>query len=74
MDREELRRRIQSRPHSVRFSELRALLEAYGWTMARIRGDHHYFVGPDGERLSVPLDRPHLKAAYVREALKLLKD
>jgi predicted RNA binding protein YcfA (HicA-like mRNA interferase family) len=50
------------------------LLEAYGWTLAHIRGDHHFFVGPTNERLSVPLHRPHLKSVYVREALKLLKD
>lgn len=72
MDRKALRDRLANRPNAVRFAELRRLLEAYGWTLARIRGDHHYFVGPAGQRLSVPLGRPHVKPIYVRQALAFL--
>ncbi|MDE2993331.1 MAG: type II toxin-antitoxin system HicA family toxin [Chloroflexota bacterium] len=54
----------------MRFRELRRLLEAYGWDLVRIKGSHHTFVHYDGRGFVVPLRRPHVRSAYVREALK----
>jgi predicted RNA binding protein YcfA (HicA-like mRNA interferase family) len=73
MRREEMRRRLAARPRGVRFEELRALLEAYGWAVVRIRGSHHVFARA-GQTLAVPLRRPHVLATYVREALRLTEE
>ena len=68
MNREELRARIARRPNAARFSEAQQLLEAYGWTVARVRGSHHVFVR-GGERFVLPLRRPHILPVYVRQIL-----
>jgi predicted RNA binding protein YcfA (HicA-like mRNA interferase family) len=71
MDRQELRQRLAQRPNSVRPEELISLLEAYGWTLDRIRGSHHVFVRPGGPPLTVPSRRPHVLAVYVRRVLSM---
>jgi hypothetical protein len=65
-----LRERIAQHPRAVRFEDLRRLLEAYGWELARIRGSHHIFVRGN-EALPIPYRRPHVLPAYVRRALRL---
>ena len=70
MDGATLRQRLAQRPNSVRFDELRRLLEAYGWTLRTVRGSHHTFVR-GSERLTVPHRRPHVLPVYVRQALRL---
>jgi predicted RNA binding protein YcfA (HicA-like mRNA interferase family) len=67
-DRERLRQRIAQRPNAVRFEELARLLEAYGWSLVRVRGSHHLFAR-GGERLTVPHRRPTVLPVYVRMAL-----
>ena len=64
-----LRAQLAMRPNAVRFSDLRRLLESYGWVLDRIHGSHHTFVR-GGETFVVPLRRPHVLPVYVREALK----
>lgn len=64
-----MRRRIAQRPNAVTLAELRRLVEAYGWTLDRIAGSHHIF-RRGGRKLSIPLRRPHVLLAYVRQALK----
>jgi predicted RNA binding protein YcfA (HicA-like mRNA interferase family) len=59
--------------NAVRFEELRRLLEAYGWELARIRGSHHVFVR-DGAQLTVPHHRPHVLPVYVRQVLALIQE
>ena len=68
MDRRELRRRIASRPNSVRFEELQRLLEVYGWTVIRIRGSHHTFQR-GGDRYVIPRRTPQMLPDYVRGVL-----
>jgi predicted RNA binding protein YcfA (HicA-like mRNA interferase family) len=73
MDREELRRRIAQHPNAVTIRELQGLLEAYGWTLERVRGSHHIFTrGRD--RLTVPYRRPHVLAVYVKRVLTLTEE
>ncbi len=68
MDRREFRRRLAERPNSVRFEELRRLLDLYGWTLDRSRGSHFGFRrGTD--KLVIPFRRPHVLSAYVRMVL-----
>jgi predicted RNA binding protein YcfA (HicA-like mRNA interferase family) len=73
VQRDEMRRRIAARPNSVRFTEVRALLEAYGWAVVRIRGSHYFFARA-GRTFPIPLRRPHVLAVYVREALRLTEE
>lgn len=73
MHRERLRRRLAQRPNAVRFEELAGLLEAYGFLLIRSTGSHHVYAR-GRERLTVPYKRPHVLAAYVREALQRCKD
>lgn len=73
VNRRELWRRLAQRPNAVRFAEMRQLLELAGWTLERVKGSHHVF-GRDGEQLVVPYRRPHVLAAYVREALRRTKE
>lgn len=61
------------RPHSVRFEELRRLLEAYGWEVVRVKGSHHTF-RRGGSSLTIPLRRPNVLAVYVREALDFTEE
>lgn len=70
MDRQELRQRVAQHPNAVRFEDLRHLLEAYGWTLDRVRGSHYIFTR-DGETLTVPHRRPHVLAVYVKKVLSL---
>ena len=70
MDRRELRRRVAQHPNAVSFDELRALLEAYGWSLHRIRSSHHIFHGPAG-RVTVPYRRPHVLPVYVKQVLAI---
>lgn len=73
VEREELRRRIGQHPNAVRFGELQDLLEAYGWTLDRVRSSHHIFTR-GSETLSVPFKRPHVLGVYVRKVLTLCTD
>jgi predicted RNA binding protein YcfA (HicA-like mRNA interferase family) len=72
VDREELRRRMARHPRTVSFAEARAVLEAYGWQLDRVRGSHHIFRHPEsGGSLNVPLRRPSILPAYVRKVLSV---
>ncbi len=64
-----MRRRMAQHPNAVSLDEARRVLEAYGWTLDHIRGSHHVFKH-DGDRLVIPLHRPHIKAAYVKQIVK----
>lgn len=68
--------RIRQNPKNVSFNELRQVLEDYGFVMKRSRGSHHIFDAQVDEQiltLTIPLTKPHLKAVYVKEALKAIE-
>ncbi len=56
-----------------RFAEVRKMLEAAGWKLARIRGSHHYFTKPGRLPLSIPVHRGKVKSYYVRQVEKVCK-
>jgi len=68
VDREELRRRMAQHPNAVSFNEARRVLEAFGWELDRAAGSHHIF-RRGASRVNIPLKRPHIKAAYVKQVL-----
>ena len=57
-------------PNSVRFDEVRRVLEDYGWELNRIAGSHHTFVRR-ADAFTVPLRRPVVLPVYVRQVLRL---
>jgi predicted RNA binding protein YcfA (HicA-like mRNA interferase family) len=70
------RQKIAQNPKSVRFEDLRLLLEDYGFSLARSKGSHHSFVGYIGNEktsITIPFQRP-LKEIYVRQVLSLLDE
>ena len=54
-----------------RFSEIRRMLEAKGYTLARISGSHHVFTKPGTRAVPIPVHRGMVKPAYVRLVKKL---
>jgi predicted RNA binding protein YcfA (HicA-like mRNA interferase family) len=65
-----MRRRMSQHRNAVSFVEARRVLEAYGWTLTRISGSHHRY-SRGGAHLTIPLRRPHILAAYVRQILTM---
>jgi predicted RNA binding protein YcfA (HicA-like mRNA interferase family) len=55
-------------PNAVSLAEARRVLEAFGWTLDRVRGSHHIFAR-GSERINIPLRRPHIRPTYVRDVL-----
>ena len=55
----------------VRFSEVRRMLEAKGYTLARIAGSHHVFTKGGARAVPIPVHRGKVKPAYVRLAKAL---
>ena len=47
--------RIRARPPEASFSDVRRLLEAFGWTLKRQKGSHAHFTKPGERTQTVPL-------------------
>lgn len=58
----------------MRFGQLRALLEDFGFAGRPGRGDHWVFVHPGaGQSVTVDPRRPHVLPVYVRAALRAVE-
>jgi predicted RNA binding protein YcfA (HicA-like mRNA interferase family) len=69
--------RLRQNPQNASFQDLRRVLEDYGFVLDRVIGSHYIFyvtIGGKVWRLTVPLKKPHLKAVYVKEALKIIDE
>jgi hypothetical protein len=67
--------RIRGNPKNVRFEDLDRLLIDFGFTRRQPRGGSSHYVYTRGElRLTVPMNRPHLREVYIKNALKLLDE
>jgi predicted RNA binding protein YcfA (HicA-like mRNA interferase family) len=71
MDRQEMRQRIAQHPNAVTAAELFAMLEAYGWTLDRVRGSHHIYRKEGAAPFPIPVHGRTVKPVYVRHALTL---
>jgi predicted RNA binding protein YcfA (HicA-like mRNA interferase family) len=69
---DKLIRRFLQRPPAVRFSEVRRLLGAFGFSLVRTRGSHHLFEHPDGRQLCVPVKDQRVKRVYVLRVVEML--
>lgn len=66
---------IVARPSEARFSDVNAVLELHGWTLARTKGSHHIYKSPDGaQMITVPtLSGRRVKRRYLDEICRLLE-
>jgi predicted RNA binding protein YcfA (HicA-like mRNA interferase family) len=58
-------------PGEVRFPEVRKMLEAKGYHLARISGSHHVFAKAGARPVPIPVHKGKVKRAYVRLIAKL---
>ena len=58
-------------PSDVRYAVAKAMLNAKGYGLERVRGSHHIFVKPGVKTFSLPVHHGKVKAAYVRQIEKL---
>ena len=49
-----------------KFGEVKKMLEAKGYALARISGSHHVFTKPGARSVPIPVHRGKVKPAYVR--------
>jgi len=71
---DKLLQKALSSPNSLRFAEARALAEAYGFRLSRVKGSHHIFTHSRVQEL-VNLQEVggHAKAYQVRQLLQLVE-
>ena len=66
--------RILSGSKNVRFEEVVALAEIYGFRLARIKGSHHIFVHPEvRELINLQNVNGMAKPYQIRQLLKLVE-
>jgi hypothetical protein len=74
MDIEELLRRATNSPNNLRFEDLVALVEAFGFRSRRSRGSHQMFARPGiPELVNLQNDRGKAKPYQVRAFLGLIE-
>ena len=74
MNKKKLLEKVLSGSKNVRFSEFVALVEAFGFKLARIRGSHHIFEHPDiPEILNLQNSKGQVKPYQVRQFLQLVE-
>jgi predicted RNA binding protein YcfA (HicA-like mRNA interferase family) len=55
----------------MRFRDVKRMLEAKGYTLARINGSHHIFTKPGARSVPIPVHDGKVHPAYVRMIEKL---
>lgn len=72
---EKLLKRIQNNPQKVRFEELDKVLLGSGFKRRQPSGGSSHYIYVRGKQiLSVPFKQPYIKAVYVEQAIKALKE
>ncbi len=67
--------KIRNNPKNVRFEELDKLLHEFGFTRRQPRsGSSNFIYVRDKLRLTIPMNRPHLREVYVKSVVKLLDE
>lgn len=68
--------KVRQNPKTVSYEDLKLVLEDQGFQLDRSSGSHfHFILEIEGNvfRISVPYQRPFIKAAYIRESLKVIE-
>ena len=69
-----LLRKISDSPKNTSFNDLSSLIEAFGFTMARVSGSHHIYHHPDiTELVNIQNVKGMAKPYQIRQFLKLVE-
>ena len=69
-----LRRLTQGALHNVAFSDMRDLVEGFGFRLVRVSGSHHIFAHPDIPQLvNLQSARGEAKPYQIRQFLRLVE-
>lgn len=66
-------RKLEQNPTSASPKEVRAVLEAFGYELARQTGLHQTFTRAGEYPIVVPIHRPHIKVVYVKKVIQRLR-
>ncbi len=74
MNSRKLLKKLLSRSKNVRFDELRLLIEAFGFRLARVSGSHHIFEHPEvDELINIQNVKGKAKPYQVKQFLNLVE-
>lgn len=74
MKKRKILRKILNNPQNVRFDEVVALVETFGFKFSRVSGSHHIFTHPDiKEIVNLQNVGGQAKSYQVRQFLKLIE-
>ncbi len=66
--------KLLSGSRNIRFAEMTALVEAFGFHLARVQGSHHIFVHPEvPELVNLQEVKGEAKPYQIRQFLKLVE-
>lgn len=75
MKKRKLLKKVLAACGNVRFGEMVALLEAFGFELSRVRGSHHIFVHPNVQELVNIQNRKGKVVPYqIRQFLELIEE
>lgn len=74
MNKRKLLQKIMNRPQNVRFNEMIALVEAFGFRLSRVSGSHHIYVHPKlNELVNLQNVDGSAKPYQIRQFLELVE-
>ena len=74
MKKRKLLQKALNNPQNLSFQEMTALIEAFGFRLARVSGSHHIFVHPQvTELVNLQNVKGQAKPYQVRQFLKLIE-
>jgi predicted RNA binding protein YcfA (HicA-like mRNA interferase family) len=74
MSKQKLLKKILAGSKNIRFDEMVALINAFGFDLARVSGSHHIFIHPAVDELvNLQNVNGHAKPYQVRQFLKLVE-
>lgn len=74
MNKKKLLQRIVNRPNNVRFDDLKAVVEAFGFRISRISGSHYIYVHPQvNELINLQDVKGQAKPYQIKQLLELIE-
>jgi predicted RNA binding protein YcfA (HicA-like mRNA interferase family) len=74
MKQRKILQKILNNPNNIRFSEVKGLAEAFGFSLSRIAGSHHIFTHPElKEIVNLQNVKGQAKSYQVTQFLKLVE-